>query len=135
MTRPRREVLRAMFRSQERHVSAAEVCRLLAEQEPALGLATVYRVLNDLSEVKVLEKLQIGPGALVYEIAHTDHHDHLVCVTCGAVFEFFSEEIERAQQEVAKTHGLEVVEHDHVVYGWCRRGAACPTRRKREMAT
>jgi Fur family ferric uptake transcriptional regulator len=105
---------------------------LRAEDGPSVSRATIYRTLALLVDGGFLDSFDGGKGELVYEhVMGHRHHDHLVCIDCGKIEEFFDERIERIQSEVADQHGFELVEHDHRLRGYCR---ACSRARKRDKA-
>ena len=84
-----------------------------------MGLATVYRVLNQFEQVGLMEKHSFDEGQSMFELAGDEHHDHLVCVTCGKVEEFFDKLIERQQVKVAEQVGFVIKDHCHYIYGDC----------------
>src|SRR5689334_12510174 len=91
LTSQRQIVLQAFLEHQQEHLSAEEVHNLLRQQSAEIGLATVYRTLELLSELGVLQKMDFGDGRSRYEINETNtphHHHHLICVACGKVKEF-----------------------------------------------
>lgn len=79
--------------------------------DPTIALATVYRTVKLLEDMQVLERHTFGDGRARYESTDHAHHDHLIDVETGAVIEFFSDEIERLQEEIARKHGYEIVSH------------------------
>ncbi len=88
---------------------------------PDMGVATVYRTVNLLHELKFITKTQIGLGPARYEVAPAHHHDHLTCINCGEIFEFENEQIEELQRQVAKNLGFKLVDHRMELYGECHR--------------
>ena len=110
-TNPRLSILELFRTSEQRHLSADEVHRLLARENNDVGLATVYRVLTQFVESGLLEKHQFESDKSVYELKVGEHHDHLVCANCGHVEEFYDENLERRQQKIAKEHGFALREH------------------------
>ncbi|MCB1828136.1 MAG: ferric iron uptake transcriptional regulator, partial [Coxiellaceae bacterium] len=103
------------------HLSAEDVYKKLMEQGEDVGLATVYRVLTQFEAVDLLHRHNFEGGHSVYELNTGDHHDHLVCLDCGAVTEFVDELIEAQQERVAEKYGFTVKDHDHTLYGTCKR--------------
>ncbi len=118
VTLPRAKVLE-LLRREARHLCADEVHRLLIHQGDDLGLATVYRVLSHLEQVGMVRRSHIDAGRAVFEIETGGHHDHLVCVSCGAVQDFQDDVIERLQHEVAARLGFELREHRMALFGVC----------------
>lgn len=118
-TLPRIKVLRAFQDSPRRHLSAEDVYRALAAQGADVGLATVYRVLMQFVQAGLLARRHFEGDKAVFELAATEHHDHLVCVHCGRVEEFVDAEIERRQQAIARERGFELEDHALALYGRC----------------
>ncbi len=105
-TSPRMHVLEAFRRSDRRHLSAEDVCRILLAQEVDAGLSTVYRVLNQLVQADILLRHTFEADHAVFELNEGGHHDHLICVSCGRVEEFRDEGIEQRQRKVAARESL-----------------------------
>ncbi len=131
-TVPRLRVLQ-LFESQadRRHLSAEEVYRLLTADGIDIGLATVYRVLTQFEQAGLLMRHHFESGKAVFELNQGEHHDHLVCLDCNHVEEFFDPEIERLQEAVAAQRGYRIREHSLHLYAECLR-ADCPRRRNPE---
>ena len=119
-TLPRLRVLNAFRKSGERHLSAEDVYRALINEQVDIGLATVYRVLTQFEEAGLLSRSQFDTGKAVFELNDGEHHDHLVCTSCGSVTEFSDGDIERRQKLIAKEHGFVMESHDMVLYGTCK---------------
>lgn len=119
MTSQRELILKTLCR-QKKHVTAEQLYEILKRTDKSIGHATVYRTLKLLTEAGIARELNFGEGSVRYE-PDTDnsHHDHLVCVKCGDNVEFFSEEIEKLQHEIAEKHGFELVDHSMNLYGTC----------------
>ena len=83
------------------------------------GLATVYRVLTQFEQAGLLIRHHFESGKSVFELNQGGHHDHLVCLQCGRVEEFFDPEIEKRQIKVAKERGFEISEHALYLYAEC----------------
>ena len=96
-TFPRLKILELFEKSKMRHMTAEDVYRLLMADNMDIGLATVYRVLTQFEQAGLLERHFFESGKAVFEINHGKHHDHLVCIDCGRVEEFYDPEIERRQ--------------------------------------
>ena len=92
-----------------------------------IGLATVYRVLMQFEQAGLLTRSNFESGKAVFELNEGQHHDHLVCVTCGRVEEFYDPEIEQRQRHIAETRGFELQEHSLSLYARCTK-AVCPHR-------
>ena len=115
-----REVILDAFLRTSSHVSTEEFYLKIRRKHPNIGYATVYRTLKLFAECGIAEERNFGDGQKRYEAANgEEHHDHLVCTGCGAIFEFESEEIERLQKNVADQHGFEIRNHRLELYGLC----------------
>jgi Fur family ferric uptake transcriptional regulator len=128
ITAPRVKILDLFQKSQARHLSAEDVYKLLLAEDMDVGLATVYRVLTQFEQAGLLQRHHFESGKAVFEINEGSHHDHLVCVQCGLVEEFFDEEIERRQNLVAEARGFKVREHALYLYAECLKDP-CPHRK------
>lgn len=115
-TLPRLRILEILERGGGRHLSAEDLYRALLEAGEDVGLATVYRVLTQFEAAGIVERHNFDGTHAVFEIARGPHHDHMVCVDTGQVIEFFDEEIERRQREIAKQHGFDLRDHSLVLY-------------------
>ena len=119
ITLPRVKILKALENSAVRHVSAEDVYRLLLDNDEEIGLATVYRVLTQFEEAGLVTRHHFEGGHSVFELSPEAHHDHIVCVDCGEIFEFHDEDIEQRQVALMKKRGFEEVSHRHVLYAHC----------------
>ncbi|MGV3741363.1 MAG: ferric iron uptake transcriptional regulator [Burkholderiaceae bacterium] len=124
-TLPRLKILDIFQNSQVRHLSAEDVYKILLAENMDVGLATVYRVLTQFEQAGLLSRNHFETGKAVFELNQGSHHDHLVCLDCGRVEEFFDEEIEKRQQKVAKERGFNLTEHALALYGHCTKNP-CP---------
>ncbi|CAJ0770395.1 MAG: ferric iron uptake transcriptional regulator [Ralstonia sp.] len=129
-TVPRLKILEIFQTSEERHMSAEDVYRILLAEHMDIGLATVYRVLTQFEQAGLLSRNNFESGKAIYELNEGKHHDHLVCLDCGRVEEFFDAEIEQRQQSIARARGFALQEHALSLYGNCSK-EACPHRPKR----
>ncbi len=133
-TFPRLRILDLFQKAQEasggRHMTAEDVYRALIAEGMDIGLATVYRVLTQFEQAGLLERHHFETGKAVFELNEGQHHDHLVCLQCGKVEEFFDAEIEKRQLKVAKERGFEVREHALYLYADCIK-PACPYKKPR----
>lgn len=126
-TFPRLKILELFEKSSVRHLSAEDVYRLLMTERMDIGLATVYRVLTQFEQAGLLERHFFESGKAVFEINHGNHHDHLVCIDCGRVEEFYDPEIERRQNIVARERGFAIQDHALHLYAQCTK-TDCPNR-------
>ena len=118
-TLPRLKILELFEKSDERHMAAEDVYKILLNAGDDVGLATVYRVLTQFEDAGLLVRHHFESGKAVFELNKGDHHDHIVCVKCGIVKEFYDAEIERRQKEAAQSHGFTMQEHSLMIYGLC----------------
>ncbi len=118
-TLPRLKILELFENSDERHLSAEDVYKIMITSGEDVGLATVYRVLTQFEDAGLLIRHHFESGKAVFELNGGEHHDHIVCVKCGKVEEFFDEEIERRQKEAAESRGFTMQEHSLMIYGVC----------------
>jgi Fur family ferric uptake transcriptional regulator len=116
-TLPRLKILEIFQSSAVRHLSAEDVYKLLLAENLDVGLATVYRVLTQFEQAGLLSRNHFESGKAVFELNEGSHHDHLVCLDCGLVEEFFDEEIEKRQQRIAEERGFKLSEHALALYG------------------
>jgi Fur family ferric uptake transcriptional regulator len=128
-TLPRLKVLEVFQRSQQRHLSAEDVYRVLLAEGADVGLATVYRVLMQFEQAGLLARHHFEAGKAVFELEEGKHHDHLVCLDCGRVEEFFDAEIEKRQHMVAAERGFRLQDHALQLYAACTK-TDCPHRPK-----
>ncbi len=124
-TLPRIKILEVFQRTTDRHMTAEDVYKALLMEGADIGLATVYRVLMQFEQAGLLSRSHFESGKAVFELNQGQHHDHLVCVTCGRVEEFFDAEIEARQRSVAQTRGFELQDHALALYAVCTK-TACP---------
>jgi Fur family ferric uptake transcriptional regulator len=126
-TVPRLKILEIFQKGVQRHMTAEDVFRVLLGERSDVGLATVYRVLAQFEQAGILSRSHFESGKAVYELNEGQHHDHLVCLDCGKVEEFYDAEIERRQHAVAKTKGFAIADHALSLYANCTK-ADCPNR-------
>lgn len=122
-TLPRLKILEIFQKGAQRHMTAEDVYRVLLQESADVGLATVYRVLAQFEQADILCRSHFESGKAVYELNEGQHHDHLVCLDCGRVEEFFDAQIERRQTEVARAKGFAIAEHALSLYAHCKRNA------------
>ncbi|NNK04267.1 MAG: ferric iron uptake transcriptional regulator [Xanthomonadales bacterium] len=116
VTQPRKRILELLEEAGNKHVTADDIYRVLMSAGEDVGLATVYRVLNQFEAAGLVVKHNFEGGQAFYELDSGDHHDHMVCVETGKVIEFSNAEIERLQSEIAAEHGYEIEDHSLVIY-------------------
>ena len=123
-TPQRLTVLQTLLTHERRHLSAEDVYQRIAQQNGRVGMATIYRVLGQLTGVGILARhiFDADSGRAVYEVQQGTHHDHLICVRCGRVDEFVDEAIVSRNRNVAASLGYTLAQHELTLYGHC---AAC----------
>ncbi len=126
-TIPRLKILEVFQRSTQRHLTAEDVFRVLLQDRSDVGLATVYRVLTQFEQASILSRSHFESGKAVYELNEGQHHDHLVCLDCGKVEEFYDVEIENRQHVIAKSKGFAISDHALSLYATCTK-ENCPNR-------
>ncbi|MGH8714184.1 MAG: ferric iron uptake transcriptional regulator [Casimicrobiaceae bacterium] len=127
-TLPRLKIINLFEQSTVRHLTAEDVYRKLLAEGLDVGLATVYRVLTQFEQAGLLVRHHFESGKAVFELNQGGHHDHLVCLQCGRVEEFFDAEIEKRQTRIARERGFEISEHALYLYAECTR-PKCPYRK------
>ena len=134
-TLPRLKILelfqQVQIESGIRHMTAEDVYRHLLAAGKDIGLATVYRVLTQFEQAGVLTRHHFETGKAVFELNEGKHHDHLVCLQCGKVEEFYDAEIEKRQAKIAKERGFTIAEHAMYLYVDCVKDN-CPNRKSRD---
>ena len=115
-TLPRVKILAILEDSDERHLSAEDVYKLLLVAGEDVGLATVYRVLTQFESAGLVSRHNFEDGHAVFELTSEHHHDHMICLDTNEVIEFVDKEIEELQRKVAEKHGYELIDHNLVLY-------------------
>ncbi len=128
-TLPRLKILEVFQKSTTRHMTAEDVFKALLAEGSEIGLATVYRVLMQFEQAGILARSHFESGKSVFELNEGKHHDHLVCMDCGRVEEFYDPEIERRQRAIAHQRGFELQEHALALYAACTK-RNCANRHK-----
>ena len=118
-TLPRIKILEVFQHTSRRHMTAEDVYRSLLAEGSDIGLATVYRVLMQFEQAGLLTRSNFESGKAVFELNEGTHHDHLVCLDCGRVEEFFDAEIEQRQRSIAAARGFELQDHALAMYAVC----------------
>ena len=120
VTVPRIKILEILEnRTDERHLTAEKVYKILLGDGEDIGLATVYRVLTQFEAAGLVTRHHFEGGNSVFELDSGKHHDHIVCMKCGKVDEFTDETIEAQQRKIAQSLGYELTEHSLQLYGYC----------------
>lgn len=121
VTVPRLKVLQILDQSRNHHLSAEDIYKALLEMGEDVGLATVYRVLTQFESAGLVSRHHFEGGYSVFELSQGEHHDHLVCIKCGFVEEFFDEVIEQRQKTIAEKAHFKMTDHALNIYGVCPR--------------
>ena len=125
VTLPRIKILEILQSPDNQHISAEDVYKILLDLGEEIGLATVYRVLNQFDDAGIVSRHHFEGGKSVFELSGSTHHDHLACLKCGKVVEFEDDMIERRQLEIAEENGITLTNHSLYLYGECNDKAAC----------
>ncbi len=133
ITLPRIKILTILQQPDNQHISAEDVYKILLEQREEIGLATVYRVLNQFDDAGIVTRHHFEGGKSVFELSHKKHHDHLVCLKCGKVVEFEDDIIEQRQCDIAKSHKITLTNHSLYLYGECEDKIACEDYRQKNL--
>lgn len=118
-THPRIKVLEILEKSDTRHMAAEDIYKVLLEQGESIGLATVYRALTQFESAGLVVRHNFESDRAVYELNDDEHHDHLICIKCNKVVEFFNADIESLQDKVAQLNNFSLVDHSLTLYGMC----------------
>jgi Fur family ferric uptake transcriptional regulator len=129
ITLPRIKILTILQNPNNQHISAEDVYKILLEHNEEIGLATVYRVLNQFDDAGIVSRHHFEGGKSVFELSQKKHHDHLVCLKCGKVVEFEDDVIETRQEDIARKHKITLTNHSLYLYGECEDEEACESYR------
>lgn len=119
ITLPRLKILELLQQPEFHHVSAEDLYKKLLDLGEEIGLATVYRVLNQFDDAGIVTRHSFDSGKSVFELTQQHHHDHLICLDCGQVIEFHDDSIEQKQREIASKFGITLTNHSLYLYGRC----------------
>ena len=119
ITLPRMKILELLETANLRHQSAEDIYKSLLSKNEEIGLATVYRVLTQFEGAGLVTRHHFEGGQAVFELNQGEHHDHLVCTSCGKVVEFMDDVIEEHQNQIAKNNNFIISEHSLIIYGCC----------------
>ena len=132
LTPQRKIVLQIFLDRPSQHLSAEDVHFILNEQKCEIGLATVYRSLELLSDLNILNYLDFGDGCRRYELndaSPNEHqHHHLICIECGKVLEFTDDLLGNLEEKIEDTCKFKIVDHQLKFFGYCE-----DCQKKREM--
>jgi Fur family ferric uptake transcriptional regulator len=120
VTLPRVKILEILEnQTEERHLTAEKVYKILLNGNEEIGLATVYRVLTQFEAAGLVTRHHFEGGNSVFELNKGSHHDHIVCIKCGKVDEFTDSVIEKHQEDIAEKLGYKLTDHSLCLYGFC----------------
>lgn len=122
ITEPRLKILQILQQPDFQHISAENLYKKLLKMGEEIGLATVYRVLNQFDDAGIVIRHHFESGKSLFELASVEHHDHLICLDCGKVIEFSDEVIEKRQNEIAAKYNIKLTNHSLYLYGHCNEG-------------
>lgn len=127
VTIPRMKILEVMTESSTKHISAEEVYRKLVEGGTRVGLATVYRVLNQFESAGLVKRhhFEGGSTSAVYELEYGDHHDHMVCGRCRHIVEFRDKKVKDRVAKLVTQHGFSKEDYTLTLYVSCAK-SDCP---------
>jgi Fur family ferric uptake transcriptional regulator len=130
-----RDLILDVFLRTEKHLSSEDLYRLVQAEDPTIGQTTVYRTLKLLTEAGLAREVRFGDGRTHYEHNYKhQHHDHMICMECGEIIEFFSAELEAIQDAMAAKHRFEVKQHLLRILGICANCRREARLRKKEEA-
>jgi len=124
LTHQREATVRVLLENEEDHLSAEDVFMLVRDKVPEIGLATVYRTLELLSELHVVEKINFGDGVARYDLRNDNshhHHHHLICIQCGSMDEILDDLLIELEEQVAAKYHFTVLDHRLDFQGICHR--------------
>lgn len=134
-TTRQRNTIVSVFFNMRGHISVEELLKEVKNVNPRIGYATVYRTLHLLVESGLVEERRFGDGLARYE-GHSDveHHDHMICLDCGEIFEFFNPRLEALQEQLADENNFQIYRHRLELYGACKDKDACERRKQSQNA-
>jgi len=133
-TRQRNTIISVFFRLRG-HISVEELLNEVKKVNSRIGYATVYRTLHLLVESNLVEERRFGDGLARYE-GHSDveHHDHMICLECGMISEFFNPRLEALQDKLAEENNFQIYRHRLELYGACKDKEDCNKRKNSKAA-
>ncbi|MDK2808985.1 MAG: Fur family transcriptional regulator, ferric uptake regulator [Clostridiales bacterium] len=124
VTSQRIAVLQIFYEHKGAHLSVEEIYEMVKKESPEIGLATVYRTVQLLSELEIIDKVNLDEGYVRYEIGmlggeKSHHHHHLICLRCGGVFAFEEDGMDSLEEHIYHTQGFLVIDHEVKLFGYC----------------
>lgn len=120
VTQPRVEILKLFGKNKDKHLSPDEVFSKLKAHGSSTGIATVYRVLNQFESAGIINRLKLDKEQVMYELNQNEHHDHIICIKCNIIQEFYSPEIEALQKQIVESFGAEMIDHSLNIHVKCK---------------
>lgn len=126
VTNQRLIVLRVLAEHRDRHMTAEDIYDLVRMEAPEIGIATVYRTVQLLLDMQLIDRIELNDGCVRYEMGHqfsgeTRHyHHHLICKLCGKIIPFDDDLLENLEEHIEETLGFHVLDHELKIYGECR---------------
>ena len=121
VTQPRLEILKLFEENKDKHLSPDSVFTKLKSQGSSTGIATVYRVLGQFEAAGIISRLKLDSDQVMYELNQGDHHDHIICIQCNSIQEFYNYEIECLQKRIVESVDAEIVDHSLNIYVKCKK--------------
>lgn len=115
----REQIVRVLFEAKN-HLTPEEIYNEVKKINSSIGLATVYRTLSFLEKEDFVKSISFGSEGKKYELNRGEHHDHMICIKCGKIIEFFNEELEHLQEDIAQKYGFKLLSHQMNMYGICK---------------
>lgn len=136
ITKQRMVVLKALASCEDKHLTAEEIYEIVKADFPEIGLATVYRTIQLLVELDLVESIQLGDGYVRYEIGkfqgeETHHHHHLICLECGKIISFRDDLLDELEARIMESASFQVINHEVKLYGYCKE---CLEKRQRSQS-
>ncbi len=126
VTNQRLLVLEVLASNREKHMAAEDIYELVQKDYPEIGLATIYRTVQLLLEMQLVDRINLDDGRVRYEIGEfydgegKHHHHHLICKTCGKVLSFKGDLLEELERHIEEEKGFHVLDHELKFYGHCK---------------
>ena len=136
VTRQRLSILQTLAEHKGQHLAAEDIFELMKDEYPEMGLATVYRTLQLLYEIQLIDRIHFNDGCIRYEIGHIfdgdckHSHHHLICRTCGRLMPFEDDFLEDLEAQIEADTGFHVLDHELKFYGQCKECAEASMRKE-----
>ena len=117
VTQPRVEILKLFEDFPNKHFTIDEISNSLKKN--STGIATIYRVLNQFESIGLINKLKLDDEQVRYELNTGEHHDHIICIKCNKIIEFYDEKLEKLQEKIVKRFNAKLIDHNLNIYVEC----------------